>query len=49
MICQFILVSHDLDLVRRYADKVILIDTTILKEGMPEEVFASEEFQKKFE
>lgn len=34
-----ILVSHDLELVRKYADKVILLNKTILKEGTPEEVF----------
>lgn len=34
-----ILVSHDLDLVKQYADKVILLNKTILKEGTPEEVF----------
>ena len=33
-----ILVSHDLDLVKQYADKVILLNKTILKEGTPEEV-----------
>ena len=34
-----ILVSRDLDLVKQYADKVILLNKTILKEGTPEEVF----------
>ena len=34
-----ILVSHDLDLVKQYADKVILLNKTILKEGTPEEAF----------
>lgn len=34
-----ILVSHDLDLVKKYADKVILLDKTIIKKGTPEEVF----------
>ena len=34
-----ILVSHDLDLVKQYADKVILLNKTIPKEGTPEEVF----------
>lgn len=34
-----ILVSHDLDLVKQYADKVILLNKTILNEGTPEEVF----------
>lgn len=43
-----ILISHDLDYVVKYADKVILLDKTILKEGIPGEVFASEEFQAVF-
>ncbi len=44
-----ILVSHDLDLVKEYADRVILLDKTILKEGTPNEVFASGEFKKIFD
>lgn len=43
-----ILISHDLDYVAKYADKVILLDKTILKEGSAKEVFASEEFQEVF-
>lgn len=43
-----ILISHDLDYVVKYADKVILLDKTILKEGSPKEVFSSEEFQQIF-
>lgn len=43
-----ILVSHDLDLVQKFADKVILLDKEIIKEGKPEEVFESEEFKKIF-
>ncbi len=43
-----ILISHDLDYVAKYADKVILLDKTILKEGSPKEVFSSEEFQQIF-
>lgn len=39
-----ILVSHDLDLVERYADYVILLDKTIIKEGTPQEVLNSKEF-----
>ena len=34
-----ILVSHDLDMVRKYADKVILLDKTVIKQGTPDEVF----------
>lgn len=44
-----ILVSHDLELVKKYADKVILLDKTILKQGTPEEVFESDEYKQIFE
>ena len=43
-----ILVSHDLTLVKEYADSVILLDKTVLKEGTPEEVMESEEFHEIF-
>ncbi len=43
-----ILVSHDLDLARKYADKVILLDKEVIKEGTPEDVFKSLEFKKRF-
>lgn len=43
-----ILVSHDLDLVKKYADKVILLDKKIIKEGTPEEVYTSQEFKEIF-
>lgn len=43
-----ILISHDLDYVAKYADKVILLDKSILKEGTPKEVFSSKEFQDVF-
>ncbi|MCI9136412.1 MAG: metal ABC transporter ATP-binding protein [Lachnospiraceae bacterium] len=44
-----ILISHDLDYVRRYADKVILLDKTVLKQGSVKEVFQSEAFSKVFQ
>jgi len=44
-----ILVSHDLDLVKKYADKVILLDKTIVKQGTAEEVYGSEKFKEIFE
>ena len=44
-----ILVSHDLNMVRKYADKVILLDKTIIKQGTPEEVFESNEYKEIFE
>lgn len=43
-----ILVSHDLTLVKEYADSVILLDRTVLKEGSPQEVMESEEFHEVF-
>lgn len=43
-----ILVSHDLDLTARYADKVVLLDKTVLKEGTPAQVMESKEFQEVF-
>ena len=43
-----LLVSHDLDLVKKYADKVILLDKEVIKEGTPDEVFNSLEFQNRF-
>lgn len=43
-----ILISHDLEYVVKYADKVVLLDQTILKEGSAQEVFQSEAFQKAF-
>lgn len=43
-----ILVSHDLDLVEQYADRVILINGTVLCAGSPEDVFADEKTSKIF-
>ncbi|NLP33609.1 MAG: metal ABC transporter ATP-binding protein [Clostridiales bacterium] len=43
-----IIVSHDFDFVRKYADHVILLDKTIVKEGKPSEVLDSEEFKRAF-
>jgi zinc transport system ATP-binding protein len=44
-----LLVSHDLNLVREYADHVILLDKTVLCQGSPESVFSSEAFRSVFE
>lgn len=44
-----ILISHDLDYVRKYADKVILIDQSVRKQGSVKEVFASPEFCQVFQ
>lgn len=43
-----LLVSHDLDLVKKYADKVILLDNRILCQGTAEQVYADENFKKVF-
>jgi ABC-type Mn2+/Zn2+ transport system ATPase subunit len=43
-----IIVSHDFEFVRNYADHVILLEKSIIKEGSPEEVLTSEEFHKVF-
>ncbi|MHB8128862.1 MAG: metal ABC transporter ATP-binding protein [Mobilitalea sp.] len=43
-----IIVSHDFDFVKKYADHVILLDKTIIKEGNPTEVLESTEFHKVF-
>lgn len=43
-----LLVSHDLNVVRQYADHVVLLDKTVLEQGKPDDVFASPEFQKVF-
>ena len=43
-----LLVSHDWEMVRRFADRVILLDKTVLEAGKPEEVFASPAFDRAF-
>lgn len=43
-----VLVSHDLDFVEKYADSVILLDRTVLKEGTPKQVFTSDAFKEIF-
>ncbi len=43
-----LMVSHDLELVKKYADKVILLDKEVIREGAPEEVFNSLEFRNRF-
>jgi len=43
-----ILISHDLDYVKKYADHVVLLDQSILKQGTVKEVFESPEFERVF-
>ncbi len=43
-----LMVSHDWDLVRRYADFVVLVQRKVLKAGAPQEVFSSPEFANVF-
>lgn len=43
-----LLVSHDLELTKKYADKVILLDKEIIKQGSAKDVFESEEFVERF-
>lgn len=43
-----LLVSHDFDVVRRYADRVVLLRRGVLAEGVPEAVFASPAFAREF-
>lgn len=43
-----IIVSHDLEFVRKYADNVLLLNKSIVKSGEAKEVFASKEFKTMF-
>ena len=43
-----LLVSHDWELVRRYADQMVLINQTVLCAGTPETVFGCETFREAF-
>ena len=43
-----ILISHDLDYVAKYADHVVLLDKTVLKQGTVREVYDSPEFERVF-
>ncbi len=42
------MVSHDLGIVREYADNVVLMNKTVLKTGSAKEVFESPEFKNSF-
>ena len=41
-------ISHELDYVAKYADHVVLLDKTVLKQGSAKEVFSSPEFESVF-
>ncbi len=43
-----LLVSHDLSLIRKYADKVVLLDKTVVAEGEADAVFATDAFREAF-
>lgn len=43
-----LLVSHDLGLIRKYADKVVLLDKTVVAEGDADSVFRTEAFREAF-
>ena len=43
-----LLVSHDLGLIRKYADKVVLLDKTVVAEGDADEVFRTDAFRDAF-
>lgn len=43
-----ILVSHDLSLVKKFADKVVLLDKEIVIQGSAQDVFSSKEFKERF-
>ena len=43
-----ILISHDLALVAEYADRVILLNKTVIKNGTPQEVFSHDESARLF-
>lgn len=43
-----LLISHDLDLVARHANKVVILDKTIAAEGLPQEVYMTQAFRDIF-
>ena len=43
-----LMITHDFGLLHTYADKVVLLDRTILTQGTPEEVLVSDEFRQVF-
>ena len=43
-----LIISHDFEYVKEYADRVVLINKTILKQGSAKEVLESDEFKNEF-
>lgn len=43
-----LLVSHDLDIIRNFADRVVLLNRKVLVSGKPEDVFKHEDFVNTF-
>ncbi len=43
-----ILVSHDFDMVSRYADRVVLLNRTVISSGTPNQVFSDEKTLRSF-
>jgi len=43
-----IMVSHDFEYLKQYADKVVMLDKKILKDGSPNDVFNSQVFKDAF-
>lgn len=43
-----LLVSHDLSLIKRYADRIVLMDKTVIAQGSPNEIFETKEFKRIF-
>ena len=43
-----LLVSHDLGLIRKYADRVVLLDKTVMAQGDANKVFATDAFREAF-
>ena len=43
-----ILISHDFELVAKYADRVVLLNKTVISSGTPKQVFSDERTMKSF-
>ncbi len=43
-----LLVSHDLSLIKSYADRIVLMDRTVIAQGTPDEVYKTKEFKDIF-